>query len=93
MPKIPKTKADRKADKKALKKAMKKHIARLSSIRNEFWYNEGWVSLEDFQKASSSIHTLENKLRTVGIQDKWISDEDFAALNESTEPESEGKAD
>ena len=51
------------------------------------------MSLEDFQKASSSIHTLENKLRTVGIQEKWISDEEFAALNKSTEPESEGKAD
>jgi hypothetical protein len=25
--------------------------------------------------------------------EKWISDEDFAALNKSTEPESEGKAD
>ena len=87
MPKIPKTKADRKADKKALKKAMKKHIARLSRIMDEFWYNEGWMALEDYRKLTFSLRVLKNRMDATVSKEKWISDEDFAALNKSTEPE------
>ena len=87
MPKIPKTKADRKADKKALKISMKKHIARLSRIMDEFWYNEGWMALEDYRKLTFSLRVLKNRMDATVSKEKWISDEDFAALNKSTEPE------
>jgi hypothetical protein len=93
MPKIPKTKADRKADKKALKISMKKRINKVNKIMDEFWYMEGWMSLEDYRKLTFSLRLLKNRMDATVSKEKWITDEDFAALNKSTEPESEEKDD
>ncbi len=83
--KIPKTKIDKREDKKALKKAMKKHIPRLSDLMNDFWYNEGWMALDDCQKLTRSIRALKNAQDAVNSDEKWVSDEAFAEFNKSTE--------
>jgi hypothetical protein len=89
MPKILKTKADRKADKKALKISMKKRINKVNRIMDEFWFNEGWMALEDYRKLTFSLRILKNRMDAVSSMEKWISDEDFAALNKPTELEAE----
>lgn len=82
MPHIDKNEADKKADKKALKKAVKKYVPQLHEILQDFWWEQGYLSMEDYQKLTSYVHILNNRLSEIDADKKYISDKEFLESEE-----------